>query len=312
MHDGKLGDLLRVARQSCGLSLSRVALLTGYSKSYLGLLETGVREVRPEHVDAYERALGMPVGRLASAASAPRTVDNRALDDLAVVLYRMRRLEDLAGATAVLPAMRGICVLAMDLARQARGPAGPEALNKASEMFQYRAWLELTTSGPNAADRWLQHAIRAGTESTYPEPLARALTAKAYAGLVTGDATIGLDYTGAAMRLSRVEPSQRVYHLHQMARAQAVAGEHRRAEQTLAAAERQAGRDRSTPPDSGYWLTPGFWLMQRGRILWELGHHDEAITAIRDGLAALPPDHAAAEWASKWVAAASTGDGTRL
>ncbi|WP_280480858.1 helix-turn-helix domain-containing protein, partial [Nocardia cyriacigeorgica] len=43
----------RAAREAAGLSLSAMAARTHYSKPLLGMLETGRRQVKPEHVRAY-------------------------------------------------------------------------------------------------------------------------------------------------------------------------------------------------------------------------------------------------------------------
>jgi transcriptional regulator with XRE-family HTH domain len=53
-----LGRTLREARQQAGLSLSGMAQRTGYSRSYVGNVETGVRAVTPDVIRAYERVLG--------------------------------------------------------------------------------------------------------------------------------------------------------------------------------------------------------------------------------------------------------------
>ncbi|MFI6048100.1 helix-turn-helix domain-containing protein [Nocardia sp. NPDC051321] len=53
------GERLRAAREAAGLSLSAMAARTHYSKALLGLLETGQRTVRAEHVRAYADALGV-------------------------------------------------------------------------------------------------------------------------------------------------------------------------------------------------------------------------------------------------------------
>jgi transcriptional regulator with XRE-family HTH domain len=58
-----LGRTLREAREQAGLSLSGIAKRTGYSRSYLGNVETGVRPVTPDLIKAYERALGDDVKR---------------------------------------------------------------------------------------------------------------------------------------------------------------------------------------------------------------------------------------------------------
>ncbi|MCP2316520.1 Helix-turn-helix domain-containing protein [Nocardia amikacinitolerans] len=57
--DAITGIRLRAAREAAGLSLSALAARTHYSKALLGMLETGQRLVRPEHVTAYAEALGI-------------------------------------------------------------------------------------------------------------------------------------------------------------------------------------------------------------------------------------------------------------
>ena len=59
----ELGLTLRRAREQAGLSLSGMAKRTGYSRSYLGNVETGERQVTPDVVRAYDRALGDSVNR---------------------------------------------------------------------------------------------------------------------------------------------------------------------------------------------------------------------------------------------------------
>lgn len=59
----ELGLTLRRAREEAGLSLSGMAKRTGYSRSYLGNVETGERQVTPDVVRAYERVLGESVNR---------------------------------------------------------------------------------------------------------------------------------------------------------------------------------------------------------------------------------------------------------
>nr|CEL14204.1 Putative C1 regulatory protein [Kibdelosporangium sp. MJ126-NF4] len=53
------GRVLRAARQSAGMSLTVMARRTHYSKSLLGMVETGQRAATPEVVSAYEQALGV-------------------------------------------------------------------------------------------------------------------------------------------------------------------------------------------------------------------------------------------------------------
>lgn len=55
------GSVLREARLSAGMSLAQMAACSHYSKAYLGHVETGIRQVKPDIVRAYEEVLG-PVG----------------------------------------------------------------------------------------------------------------------------------------------------------------------------------------------------------------------------------------------------------
>ncbi|MBO0853804.1 MAG: helix-turn-helix transcriptional regulator [Nocardia sp.] len=119
------GERLRAAREAAGLSLSAMAGRTHYSKPLLGLLETGQRTIKPEHVRAYADALGVgsalfvepPDGERATAEWLCRvaasdlggdTLDQleRAVDDLAAaypttppseLLMRIRRHLGYAG-----------------------------------------------------------------------------------------------------------------------------------------------------------------------------------------------------------------------
>lgn len=56
-----IASAMRAARLAAGVSLAQMSELTNFSKPYLGQLETGKRDIRPEHVAAYENALGTPL-----------------------------------------------------------------------------------------------------------------------------------------------------------------------------------------------------------------------------------------------------------
>jgi len=71
---GEFGALVRARRVELGLTLGQLAEKAGCAKSYLSLLENGHRRPPDDFlVDAIERALQMPVGRLAAAARWERT-----------------------------------------------------------------------------------------------------------------------------------------------------------------------------------------------------------------------------------------------
>lgn len=91
VSDGQLSDLgptLREARERAGLSLSGMARRTGYSRSYLGNVETGVRQPTPSVIRAYERALGEDVYRRSVLVGMASAVVGAAVPDVAVDVMR--------------------------------------------------------------------------------------------------------------------------------------------------------------------------------------------------------------------------------
>jgi len=301
---------MRTAREAAGISLSAMAKATGYSKSYLGLVETGRKPVQAWHVEAYERVLGVNIDRLTQTAQAPRTVDAQALEDLSSILSATRRLEDLTGAACVLPTVRGLTVLSHVLAKAARGATAQPALAVASEVSQYRGWLEHTTGSPRGARTSLDQAIKLGLDSAVADRLSQGLSFRAYVDLAVGPSGIAAaaDFTDASLRVRGVHPALHVYNLFQLARVRARAGELRLAQRALADADRAAAALTDPPPDAGYWYSAGFWGLIRGRILHVMGELDLAVAEMRGGIAAMPPDQRGAQWLARWVRAVD-GDG---
>jgi transcriptional regulator with XRE-family HTH domain len=80
-----LGATLRQAREAAGLSLAGMAERTGYSRSYLGNAETGLRNVTPGLIRAYERVLGEDLKRRTLLVGAVSTF---VLPDVAVDIAR--------------------------------------------------------------------------------------------------------------------------------------------------------------------------------------------------------------------------------
>lgn len=297
-----LGSVLRAARVAAGVSLSGMAERTHYSKPYLGQLETGKRSVLPEHVAAYNQALGVDIERLASVAAAPCRVDGAALADVATILSATRRLEDVTGALAVLPAVRGFAMLAQSLTHQARISLESKTAGLASEISQYRGWLELATGDTAAADRSLDRAISLAEQGKGSDRLTHGLSFKAYAALEDGRIEDAAALTDEALKVRGVHPLLRVYDHYQRARVHAVAGEPYAAQKTLIAADHAAeAAAEEDPPDAGYWYTEGLWGLHRGRVLWLIGQRAVGAREVRQGLAAMPEEHRQAEWATTWV-----------
>ncbi|MEV0360198.1 hypothetical protein AB0H71_29495 [Nocardia sp. NPDC050697] len=86
----------------------------------------------------------------------------------------------------------------------------------------------------------------------------------------------------------------------------ALTGECRAAEAALTDADHaQAAAADEAPPTAGYWYTPGFYGLQRARVLRTLGLTEQASAEVVAAVAALPEEHRRAPWAVKWRVAAS-------
>ncbi|WP_433600622.1 helix-turn-helix domain-containing protein [Nocardia sp. CA-135953] len=120
----KPGSLLRLARESQGVSLSAVAAKTHFSKSMLGMLENDQRDVKQEHIVAYSRALNIPISALTAppddpirlahewlvSDSAPIThstaghrVGGSLADDVEQRVIDLRHLDDTVGGKDLFP-----------------------------------------------------------------------------------------------------------------------------------------------------------------------------------------------------------------
>ena len=85
----RLGATLRKAREAAGVSLSGMASRTGYSRSYLGNIETGARQPTPAIIRAYQKALGDDeVNRRGLLAGMASAAFGAAVPDVAVEIVR--------------------------------------------------------------------------------------------------------------------------------------------------------------------------------------------------------------------------------
>ena len=114
----------RPTATAAGVSLAAMACRTHYSKALLGHLETGRRPIRPEHVTAYSRALGVASTSLYGPGDDPlrvahewlvsdspgalhsesgRSVGDSLAGSLEARVIELRHLDDLIGGTDLFP-----------------------------------------------------------------------------------------------------------------------------------------------------------------------------------------------------------------
>ncbi|WP_167490664.1 helix-turn-helix domain-containing protein [Nocardia terpenica] len=292
------GALLRAAREAAGISLRGMAERTFYSRTYLGLIETGQRPVPAGVTAAYERVLGTTdLGRLTAAARSAASVDASALSDVAAMLASIRRVEDATGALSVLPAVRGMSAMTEEFAREARAERTAAAA-LASEVTQYRGWLEHAVGADTAARRSLATAVDLASESHDRDRLVHSL---GFAGYVawgaTGDYDEVIAFSDAALGVRGSHPVLAAYARMRRAELLAARGETGEAQRALTAAdEAAAAADGVEPPEAMYWWTPGFGAVQRGGVLALLGETAQAVEEATAGLAEMPIEHRRTEW----------------
>jgi transcriptional regulator with XRE-family HTH domain len=290
------GALLRAAREAAGISLRVMAERTYYGKTYLALIETGRRPVPGGVVTAYERVLGADLGRLTAAVRRPASVDSAALSEVAVMLAAMRRIEDAAGAVTVLPAVRGIANMTDSFVREGSTDRAA-ATSLASEVTQYRGWLEHAIGADTTARRTLGVAVALAEESRDPDRLAHSLGFLGYVTVSAGGYSEVLALSDAALAVTDAHPLIRAYGRIRRAELLAAHGAKREAEHALVLADAAAEEaDNNEPSASMYWWSPGFGAVQRGGVLSMLGHKAAAVEEASRGLASMPSEHRGTEW----------------
>lgn len=151
---------LRTAREVAGHSLARMAALTHFSKSYLGLVETGRRAVTVEVIERYEQVLGVAIGTaldpvrithewlIADSPStrhlhAGRQIGTGLVEDLEDRIVELRHLDDTVSSTHMLPVITKELTAATALTRNATYPdvLGRRLFTVVGELAQLAGWV---------------------------------------------------------------------------------------------------------------------------------------------------------------------------
>jgi transcriptional regulator with XRE-family HTH domain len=159
-----LGKALRVARESAGVSLTGMAARTHFSKPLLGLLETGKRTIRPEHVEAYSRALNVSLDALYGPSDDPlrvahewlvddspsvvqsqtgRRIGRTLVGDLEDRVIKLRHLDDFLGSEDLFPVVHKELSEVHDVVQSASytSKTGQRLLAVVGELSQLAGWV---------------------------------------------------------------------------------------------------------------------------------------------------------------------------
>lgn len=209
------GARLRAAREAAELSLSAVAARTHYSKALLGLLETGQRQVRPEHVRAYADALGIgsalfiePADGEQAAAEwihrvAASDLDGDTLDRLELAV------DDLAAGYPTIPPGELLVGIRQHLGYAGRLMDSRKTLTQHRRLLVAVGWLSLLGStchidlGETSATAARGHlAWNLAGEAGHREIAAWCLETRAWQQLTGGEFTAAVELSRAAQALA--------------------------------------------------------------------------------------------------------------
>lgn len=313
-----LGAALRSAREKAGVSLSAMAARTHYSKPLLGLLETGKRTVRPEHVEAYARALNVPTEVLLGPPDDPlrlahewlvadsptvvqsisgRRVGAGLASQLEERVIELRHLDDVIGGSDLFPAVSkelSEVQALVDSASYAE-TIGRRLLTVVGELAQLTGWVASDAGRYAEAQRVYLKGVSAAQSANN-----RALAAQLLSSLSYQIANVGKPHDAAllarsaAMGAEDATPVVRALLWERVAWASARSRDHAATRRALDAVD-DAYDNRSSKidePEWVYWLDRGEIDVMTGRCLIELGDPAAAQPLLSSAIGSYDVNHA--------------------
>ncbi|WP_433660894.1 helix-turn-helix domain-containing protein [Nocardia sp. CA-128927] len=232
------GERLRAAREAAGFSLSAMAARTHYSKALLGLLETGQRTVRAEHVRAYADALGVGSTLFVEPADGERStaewMQRAAASDIGGdTLERLElAVDDLASAYPTTAPSELLVRIRQHLGYAGRLMDSRKTLTQHRRLLVAVGWLSLLGSTchvdlgdtPSAAARG-HLAWKLADEAQHPGISAWCLETRAWQLLTAGEFTAAAELSRAAQSIAPEESSVHIQATAQEGRALARLGD---------------------------------------------------------------------------------------
>ncbi len=333
-HGGAVstGAELRAARETAGLSLSRMARRTHFTKAHLSMVETGKRSAVPDVVAAYEQALGTPLIlapqdplRIAHewlVRPSPITVQTRAgwrvgdslASELEARVVELRHLDDTVSSDHLGPVIAKELEEAQSVVRSASftEPVGRRLFAAVGELAQLAGWVASDAGQYRQAERFYLSGV-AAADAAHDKALgAQLLSSLSYQQANVGNpAEAALLARTAVMGAQEATPLVRALFLERVAWASAKTGDAEATWRTLDSVDAAYEGRGADEPAWVYWLNRAEIDVMAGRCLIELGSPAQAEPLLSSAIANYPADHAReVALYSSWLAEshARTGD----
>ncbi|CAM2800406.1 helix-turn-helix transcriptional regulator [Saccharomonospora xinjiangensis] len=314
-----LGANLRAARDAAGVSLSAMAARTHYSKPLLGLLETGKRAIKAEHVSAYARALNISVETLYGPRDDPLRVAHEWLvadnpvevhsaagrrvgaglaGELEHRVIELRHLDDVVGGRDLLPVVHQELVAAQRVVNDASYTEGTgrRLLTVVAELAQLTGWVAGDAGHYAEAQRVYLSGVSAARDAGNPALAGQLLSSLSYQIANVGDPADAVLLARSAVKGAegRTTPVVRALLLERIAWASARARDREGTQRALDAVDDAYARrsEGIEEPEWVYWLDRKEIDVMAGRCLIESGDPLAAEPLLSGAIAAYTPEHA--------------------
>jgi transcriptional regulator with XRE-family HTH domain len=314
---GDLGAALRAAREAAGISLAGMASRTHYSKPLLGLLETGKRTVKPEHVEAYSRALDVPLDVIYGPSNDPlrvahewlvgeplahehslwgRRVGGSLAGELENRVAVLRHLDDVVSSDDLLPVVRKELAEVEELVRATSytQQTGRRILTVLGELAQLAGWVASDAGRYAEAQLTYLDGFSAARDADNSPLAAQLLSSLSYQMASVGDPhDAALLARSAAKGAADASPVVRALLLERVAWASArsrdVAGTRRALDAVDDAYDSRSPE--AGEPEWVYWLDRKEIDIMAGRCLIELGNPVAAEPLLASAIRSYDSDH---------------------
>jgi transcriptional regulator with XRE-family HTH domain len=293
----ELGERLRAAREAAGISLSRMAAKTHYSKTYIWQLENGERTVKPEHVTAYSRALNVAVDALYGPSLDPlrlahewlvsdtpvtvhraagRRVGDSLAEELEFRVVELRHLDDMVGGGDLNPLVQRELAEAAHVVNDGSYTehVGRRLRVVVGELAQLAGWVASDAGAYLQAERTYLDGVSAAREAGDDALVGQLFSSLSYQmANVANPADAQLLAKSAVVGARRVSPVVRTLLLERLAWASARARDRDAARRALDEVDTAYDqRTASVPePEWVYWVSRDEIDVMAGRCLIELG-----------------------------------------